>query len=191
MIIIRKAALNDSEIIAKYLFLAMEEIVFKIIGEVNPEKGREFLLNFVKIKNNQYSYQNCWVVEDDMKIVAAINLYNGAQLIELRQPVIDYVRSNINEHFEPEDETQAGEYYIDSLGVDPDQQGNGMGTKLLQFIIDEYVNKRKQTLGLLVDEENPHAKRLYLKLGFKSAGKKVLLGKHLEHLQIKSGSFSS
>ena len=191
MIIIRKAALNDSEIITKYLFLAMEEIIYKIIGELNPEEGRKFLLHFVKKDNNQYSYQNCWVVEDDMKIVAAINLYNGAQLIGLRQPVIDYVRSNINEHFEPEDETQAGEYYIDSLGVDPDQQGNGMGTKLLQFIIDQYVNKRNQTLGLLVDEENQNAKRLYIKLGFKSAGKKVLLGKDLEHLQITGGSFSS
>jgi len=135
---------------------------------------------------NQYSYQNCWVVEDDMKIVAAINLYNGTQLIELRQPEIDYVRSTINKNFEPQDETQTGEYYIDSLGVNPKLQGNGMGTKLLKFIIDEYIIKRNQTLGLLVDEENPNAKRLYLKLGFKSVGKKVLLGKNMEHLQIKS-----
>jgi len=121
-----------------------------------------------------------------MKIVAAINLYNGTQLIELRQPEIDYVRSTINKNFEPQDETQTGEYYIDSLGVNPKLQGNGMGTKLLKFIIDEYIIKRNQTLGLLVDEENPNAKRLYLKLGFKSVGKKVLLGKNMEHLQIKS-----
>jgi len=40
MITIRKAAFNDSEIIAKYLFLAMEEIVYKLIGEVNLEKGK-------------------------------------------------------------------------------------------------------------------------------------------------------
>ena len=80
--------MNDSEIIATYLFLAMEDIVYKFIGEENPDKAREFLLHFIEKDNNQYSYQNCWVVEDNMKVVAAINLYNGALLSELRQPVI-------------------------------------------------------------------------------------------------------
>jgi ribosomal protein S18 acetylase RimI-like enzyme len=185
MITVRKATLNDSEIIATYLLLAMEEIVHKFTGEEDPEKAREFMLHFVQRKNNQYSYQNCWVAEDDMEVVAAVNVYNGAQLNELRKPVIEYLRSSFNSDFKWEDETQAGEYYIDSLGVHPDQHGKGIGTKLLQFVIDEYVNRGKQTLGLLVHEENPQAKRLYLKLGFGSAGKKVLFGKNVEHLQIK------
>jgi hypothetical protein len=47
------------------------------------------------------------------------------------------------------------------------------------------VSKQHQTLGLLVEEGNLNAKRLYLKLGFQSAGKKVVFGKHMEHLQIK------
>ena len=185
MIFVRKATLNDSEIIATYLSLPMKDILYKFIGEEDPEKAREFMLHFVARENNQYSYQNCWVVEDNMKVVAAINLYNGALLSELRQPVIEYLSSKFNNHFNPEDETQAGEYYIDSLGVNPNQQGKGIGTKLLQFVIDEYVNKRSQTLGLLVDEINPNAKKLYLKLGFKSAGTRILFGKNMEHLQIK------
>lgn len=56
--------------------------------------------------------------------------------------------------------------------------------KLLQFIIDEYVSKQGHTLGLLVDEKNPNAKRLYLKLGFKHVGNKVLLGNSMKQLQI-------
>src|SRR5688572_3696051 len=182
MVLVRKATLKDSEIIATHLFLAMEDIVYKFIGEEDPEKAREFLLHFVEKDNNQYSYQNCWVAEDTMDVVAAINLYNGALLQELRQPVIEYIRSKYNQDFNPEDETQAGEYYIDSLGVNPTQQSKGIGTKLLRFVIDEFVNKRSQTLGLLVDETNPNAKRLYLKLGFKSSGSKVLFGKNMEHL---------
>lgn len=185
MTFVRKATLNDSEIIVTNLFLAMEDIVYKFIGAEDPKKAREFMLHFVEKDNNQYSYQNCWVVENNMEVVAAINLYNGALLHELRQPVIEYLRSKFNKDFDPEDETQEGEYYIDSLGVIPDQQSKGIGTKLLQFVIDEYVNKHGQTLGLLVDETNPSAKRLYLKLGFKSAGRKVLFGKRMEHLQMK------
>lgn len=120
-----------------------------------------------------------------MNVVAVINLYNGALLSELREPVVEYIRSKFNSDFKPEDETQAGEYYIDSLGVNPNQQNKGVGTKLLKFVIDKYVNRNNQTLGLLVDEVNPNAKRLCLKLGFKSAGKRVLFGKNMEHLQFK------
>ena len=185
MIFVRKATLHDSEIIATYLSLPMKDILYNFIGEEDPEKAREFMLHFVARENNQYSYQNCWVVEDNMKVVAAINLYNGALLSELRQPVIEYLRSKLNNDFNFEDETQAGEYYIDSLSVNPNQQSKGIGTKLLRFVIDEYVNKRSQTLGLLVDEINPNAKNLYLKLGFKSAGTRILFGKNMEHLQLK------
>lgn len=144
------------------------------------------MLYFVERDNNQYSWQNCWVAEDDSGVVAAVNLYNGTQLIELRQPVIDYIISKHNKDFNHEDETQAGEYYIDCLAVEPGQHGKGIGKKLLQFVIDEYVNRGNQTLGLLVDEENPNAKRLYLKLGFESAGKKYIFGKHMEHLQLRA-----
>src|SRR5687768_13001019 len=145
MILVRKATLNDSEIITAHLFLAMEDIVYKFIGEEDLEKAREFMLHFVAKDNNQYSYQNCWVVEDNTKVVAAINLYNGALLSELRQPVVEYVRSKFNKGFNPEDETQEGEFYIDSLGVNPNQQSKGIGTKLLRFVIDEYVNKHGKT----------------------------------------------
>ena len=33
--------------------------------------------------------------------------------------------------------------------------------------------------------ENVNAKRLYLKMGFKNVGHKMLVGKNMEHLQIK------
>lgn len=185
MLIVRKALPGDTEAIATCLFLPMEEIVYQFIGEEDLEKAKAFMLHFVEAANNQYSYENCWVAEDHTNVVGAVNLYNGASLSELREPIIEYLRSKFNRAFHFEDETQAGEYYIDSLGVDPTHQKQGIGTQLLQSIIDEYVGKNNHTLGLLVDEENQNAKRLYLKLGFKSSGKRVLFGKKMEHLQIK------
>jgi ribosomal protein S18 acetylase RimI-like enzyme len=187
MLLIRKAILNDSEIISRYLFLAMDDLVYKFIGTKDENLGREFMLHFVKRESNQYSYQNCWVAEDDSHVAAAVNVYDGAFLSELREPVIEYVRARFNADFNPEDETGAGEYYIDTLGVDPTQQRKGIGTQLLRFVIDEYVNRQNQTLGLLVDDSNPNAKRLYLRLGFRSVGSKVLLGQNMEHLQVKGG----
>jgi ribosomal protein S18 acetylase RimI-like enzyme len=142
------------------------------------------MLFFAENVNNQYSYQNCWVAEDNNRVVGAVNVYDGALLSELRQPVIDYLRNKFGKELSVEDETQAGEFYIDTIGVHPNEQGRGIGTKLLQFVVDDFVTNRGQTLGLLVDDENPDAKRLYLKMGFKSAGKRLFLGKNMEHLQI-------
>lgn len=183
--IIRKATPEDSDAIAIYLLLAMEEIVYTFIGERNPEKASAFMRHFTAKANNQYSYQNCWVAEEEGKVVGAANVYDGGRLHELRQPVLEYIRNHYHEDFEPEDETGSGEYYLDTIGVNPGHHGRGIGSQLLQFVVEEYVTRQSRTLGLLVDEDNPKAKRLYTRLGFNPVGKKVLLGKLMEHLQIQ------
>lgn len=184
--IIRQATIDDSKFIASCLFLAMEDIVYNFIGERNSHKALQLFQHFAETDNNQYSYQNCWVAEIDGEIVAAVNIYNGENLIELRKPVIQYIKTLYNKDFNPEDETQSGEYYIDTFAVKQSKQGKGIGTKMLQFLIEKYVIQNHQTLGLLVEEDNLPAKKLYYKLGFKPMGKKTLVGKNMEHLQINN-----
>ncbi len=181
---IRKAEISDAHSLANCLLLALEDIVYEFIGEKNSKTAREFLLYFIERDNNQYSYQNCWVAEMGNEIVAAVNLYPGSELDALRKPVLDYLKNELGREITPEDETQTGEIYIDSLGVNPSFQGQGIGAQMLKFLIDLYVLKQHETLGLLVDENNLNAKKLYLKMGFKPDGKITLLGKHMEHLQI-------
>lgn len=183
--IIRKAKISDSKEIAPILLLAMEDIIYKFIKKEDYASAKDFLEYFIGKDNNQYSYQNCFVAEENNEIIGAVNIYNGSDLEGLRNPIIEYVRKNFNPEFDPELETRAGEFYIDSLGVNPKFQGKGIGSKILRFLIDEYITKNNQTLGLLVEEDNPSAKKLYLNLGFKIVGEKTLVGKKLEHLQIR------
>lgn len=182
--IIRKANISDSKDIAPILLLAMEDIIYNFIAKKEYASAKDFLQYFIEKENNQYSYENCFVAEEDNEILGVVNLYDGGSLIQLRQPVIDHVRTHFNPDFNPEEETESGEFYIDSLGVNPKHQGKGIGSKLLRFLIEEFVHKNNQTLGLLVEEENPSAKKLYLKLGFQPVGEKTLVGKKLEHLQL-------
>lgn len=184
--IIRKAIFIDSEAIAPLLMLASGDVIYKFIGEENFENARDFLLRFVSSEGNQYSYQSCYVAVEDGQIVAAALVYDGAKLGELRKPVLDYVHQYFDANLIVEDETQAGEYYLDSFGVAPSQQGKGIGSKMLSFLIEEIVHKQGQTLGLLVDKTNPAAKKLYAKLGFEYVEDKELLGFAMEHLQVKA-----
>ncbi|GAA4318540.1 GNAT family N-acetyltransferase [Flaviaesturariibacter amylovorans] len=182
--ILRPATPADAPQVATCLLLAMEEIVYSFIGSRDRAEAHRFLEDLVRAEGNQYSYGNCQVAELDGVVVAAVNIYPGADLHALRGPVLDLVRVRFGREINPEDETGPGEYYLDTLGVLPGRQGRGIGTQLLQYAIDEYVHRRRAVLGLLVDDDNPEAKRLYLRLGFITAGTKTLMGKQLCHLQM-------
>lgn len=183
-LIIRKATITDSNAIAALLYIAMDDIIARLINDENSANGIAFLQHFVQQKDNQYSWQNCWVLTIDDTIQAAINIYDGAALEILRLPILNYIHTIHSQKINPENETQAGEWYIDSLGVNKTIQGKGLGSILLEFVIDEFVNKKQQTLGLLVDVENPKAKVLYERLGFKVVGDKTLMGHQLQHMQL-------
>jgi ribosomal protein S18 acetylase RimI-like enzyme len=180
---IRNAKQSDAPHIAAYLLLAMEDIVYDFIGTEDRNKALNFLHYFTARKGNQYSYQHCRVAEIEGKVQAAVSVYDGAMLDILREPVAEYIREVLEKDFNPGAETAAGEYYIDSLGVDPVLQGKGIGAAMLQHLIEEYAHQQGHTLGLLVDKDNPAAKRLYLRLGFEPVGEKQFAGKTLEHLQ--------
>jgi ribosomal protein S18 acetylase RimI-like enzyme len=181
--IIRKSKPEESNAIASCIALAMKDIIYHFIGEDSAEKAIWFLNTLIQEKGNQYSYENCWVVESENEIVAAAIVYDGARLKELRKPVANAVKLMFNREFHPEDETQAGEHYIDCIGVNPNQQGKGIGTKVLKFLINAYVHQKDKTLGLLADKKNPRAKQLYLKLGFEIVDEKILAGNKMDHLQ--------
>lgn len=181
---IRKAIPNDSKLIAPLLLLAMEEVFYEFIDTDSYQVAESFLQSLVQLKGNQYSYENCYAVEINGKIAGVACVYDGAKLEFLKEKVAREIKSKFNRRFNPEDETEAGEVYIDCVAVSPDFQGRGIGSKLFEFLINQYVRKQKKTLGLLVDFENPQAKRLYSRLGFKVVGCRKLAGKIFEHMQI-------
>lgn len=182
--LIRQAKPDEANTIAPYLLMAMGDISYIFIGEKSPEKATAWLESLISKIGNQYSFENCFVAEGNNKIIGVALVYDGGKLKELREPVAKAIKEMFNRDFNPEEETEAGEYYIDCVAVDPTRRGSGIGSKLLQFLINEYVYQNNETLGLLVDKQNPDAKKLYLKLGFKIIGEKTFAGKKMEHLQL-------
>ena len=66
-----------------------------------------------------------------------------------------------------EDETQEGEFYIDSLAVLPEFRRRGIAQELMKAQIKRGSEMGLPIATLLVDPENPNAQKLYYNLGFK------------------------
>ncbi len=183
--LIRKATPKDADTIADLMLLAMYDIVCEFIGDRGKAKVKAFLQHFIAQENNLYSYEHCMLVECENKICASANVYNGGDFMALSTPVANYIKQNFNPDFIVEPETQAGEFYLDTLAVDSKYQRQGVGTHLLNFIINDYVVNQHKTLGLLVDVDNSEAEKLYCNLKFQYVGEKSLAGKTMKHYQRK------
>jgi ribosomal protein S18 acetylase RimI-like enzyme len=178
----RKATEADANTIAPLLLSAMDTIVYRFINREDPVAALGFMEYWCKRNANQYSWQNCFVAEWENRVVAAANLYDGALLHQLRQPVLEWVRLNHNPDFDPEDETGPGEIYLDTLAVAADCRGKRIGADFLHYLVHHFVVVSGKPLGLLVEQDNVAARKLYLRSGFQVQGTKTLMGKQLEHL---------
>lgn len=142
----------------------------------------------VRRDDSQYSYRNAMVALDDTTsdnkpVVAGVIVgYDGADLHRLREAFLQAAKEFLDQDFRGmDDETQAGEYYIDSLAVDTRYRHQGLATLLLRKLIDQ--KGRKQPVGLLVDKGNPSAERLYRSLGFEYVNDTTWGGHEMRHLQ--------
>ncbi|MHC5354517.1 N-acetyltransferase family protein [Myroides sp. LJL115] len=167
-ITIRPACKEDYDIVPELMLQAMEEIVFTFIEKQDIEEAIQFLTVLFKEKNNLYSYENTFVaVNKDQEVLGCITGYDGAKFEALRQPVLEHMKQKYNNDYVPEAETAEDQFYIDTVAVSVLAQGQGIGAKLLNFIVEHAKANGHQKVGLIVDLDNPQAMKLYQKLGFK------------------------
>lgn len=183
-IVIRRATVGDASVIEAAIIMAMgEENARQYCGNACHEVFEEL----AGLEVSQYSYNNALVAEVDGIPAGAIVGYDGARLYELRAYTAEilYKHTGVVPSFDG-DETVAGEFYLDSIGVLPEYRNCGIGRRLLVALRDKALSDGYGTLGLLVDFENPEAERLYTSLGFRRVGSKNLFGHKMWHLQYSS-----
>ncbi|WP_262278856.1 GNAT family N-acetyltransferase [Hallella absiana] len=184
------ASIEQAESIASLIMLAMNhECCQNFAGPSHTlEDFHRMMIALVRRDDSQYSYRNAMVALDDNTtdghpVVAGVIVgYDGADLHRLRETFLQAAKEFLGQDFRGmDDETQAGEYYIDSLAVNESYRHQGLATLLLKKLIDQ--KGQRQPVGLLVDKGNPGAERLYRSLGFEYVNDATWGGHEMRHLQ--------
>jgi len=178
--VIRPATIEDAPVIAMVIALGFgDDMMHQYCGPT----GIEILEVLAGMEVSQYSYHNALIAEVDGKPVGAIVGYDGALLHQLRQPTLSYIEQQTGYMPQIQEETEAGEFYLDSLAVFPEYQHQGIGKALILALCEKAFNEGHQRVGLLVDMDNPHAESLYTSLGFRRINPKTLFDHQLWHMQ--------
>ena len=110
---------------------------------------------------------------------------NGKTLAnELRKPFFEAVKTILDKNLEGVgDETDASEFYLDTLAVLPEYRGRGIAAMLLKGAVDRAAACGKPA-GLLVDKENHRARKLYERVGFRQIGERPFCYVMMDHMQF-------
>lgn len=178
---IRQATAGDAAQVGPLFILAMGHIAGIFANSDRYEDAIPFFEDFFRRTDNQYSYVFTQVLEEDGVIAGSVTGYDGADLHVLRQPILDQVRKT-RPDFLPDDETEAGEYYLDCINVHSGHQGKGVGKKLIQAFCTRAKLLGYERVGLIVDLDNPRALKFYENQGFSVAGSKPFMGHQYFHM---------
>lgn len=174
---IREAVAADAPLVGRVVLMALH------YDETHPLAS--IFAELAAREVSQYSYRNALVAEVDGAVVGAIIGYDGARLDELRKPLYELMIEKFGSVRPVEDETSAGEFYLDSLAVLPQWRGCGAGGALLAAARDRAFAAGHERVGLIVDFANPRAEALYNSLGFERVNATKFLGHDMWHLQAK------
>jgi O-6-methylguanine DNA methyltransferase len=180
-IVIRPAVSADAATIAEVIAMAIGDEAG--LRNYCGEEYMAVLTEVARREATQYSWQNALVAELNGVVAGAVVGYDGAQLYTLREGTFATINEFVERTQTIVDETSAGEYYLDSVGVLPQYRGMGVGRALVSAFCDKAFAEGHQRVGLIVDFENPDAERLYTSLGFRRIGTRPFFTHQMWHLQ--------
>lgn len=163
---IKKANKQNIENISKLIYDAIHEVANSLTGENEEHKILKTLDYYIQMDVCRLSYNNIYTYEIDNKNVAILLAYNSNDIEKLDKPMIEHLKTK-NIFLESFDkECFEDEFYIDTVSVLEDYQGQGIAKELFAFAQQKAKEQGFKKLSLLVDLENKKAKALYEKLGF-------------------------
>ena len=185
---IRPAVSDDALEAVPLILEAIGSIAFVLTGTKVLAEAMSILENFFQQEGNRISYENTLVLEEhesvgDRRILGVAISYDGLAARKLDEPLEEAAKlqSGSPEYRIPT-EAEPDEYYLDTVSVNRNCQGRGLGRQLIEAVCEQGRRMSRDRVGLLVDVTNPDAKRLYERLQFRVKKQRELAGEDYFHM---------
>jgi ribosomal protein S18 acetylase RimI-like enzyme len=180
---IRQAIRRDFAEAVPLIWQAIGDLAFVLTGTTGVQETASILSDFFQQEDNRLSYQNTLVMEEEGELVGLLLFYDGAKARKLDEPLerAAAAKSGDSNYCIPT-EAEVSEFYLDTLSVISRCQGRGYGRILIEAGCDRARQLKHSVVALLVDVDNPAAKRLYDRLGFHADYTRRLAGHQYFHM---------
>ena len=178
-ITLRRATKADARFIAENVLRALH------IDETD-EQHIEHLADISRRKDTLYSWRNSTIALYDGVPAGLMVAYDGARYRRMRDITFPMIRMYVGDDYSHmDDESCAGEYYLDSLAVLPEFQRRGIASALIQEMFRQRNEAGIPLATIAVDPENDTAYRLYLRTGFRKNGQITVFNTTYDRLERK------
>ncbi|MCM2585687.1 GNAT family N-acetyltransferase [Lactiplantibacillus plantarum] len=181
---IRTAQPQDSAQIAPLIAMIYRDMEMPVLKNVSEADLLAMLTELYQRPANLDGLAQTFVAVMDHKIVGVA----FGHLAKNEVAVNDLLRTTSGHHagfeapLELGGETRPNEWYLSMLAVDPQAQGHGVGSALLEALPGLVGQLGATKLSLNVDDGNPRAAKLYHRHGFVPDGQ-LMIGTHpYQHL---------
>ncbi|MFS0824789.1 GNAT family N-acetyltransferase [Bacillus sp. 1P02SD] len=182
---IRGSVKKDANKVAELIHIAIHDIAEQLTGQTKKEKIRKTLSQYFCEENNRLSYQNIIIADILGEVAGILIIYPGEDAPRLDEPILKRLKKKSrNEKIFLDKEADEGDYYVDTICVDDRFRGYGIGTLLLKESEKIALEKGYSRVSLNVAHDNPIAKKLYKRMGYKEQ-KVIQINQHPYDYMVK------
>jgi len=157
--------------------LAIENLAEQFTGTITKNEAIERLSVLITHKENRFSYEYALVIEENDNILGVVTAYPENIIddltfntLELSRKLSWQINIEIQNRLLNDKEAPKGTYYIDNIAINKNYRSKGYATFLIEVIENNAVKIGYDVISILADINNPRAKFLYEKLGYKASG---------------------
>jgi len=179
---IRKAKSSDAEDAVPLIIDAIGNIAEQMTGETDSSAVHQELIQLFQREDNRHSYLKTVIAEGDDVIMGVMVLYSGLEATQLDANLVNWLRKKTGDNIDIPPEARSDEYYIDTVCVNPNYRGLGIGSLLLVKAEEMAHDAGFSKVALNVELEKEAAIRLYERTGYQVAEPWEIYGGAFHHM---------
>jgi GNAT superfamily N-acetyltransferase len=173
---IRKVKKDEIPRLYPFVLKILKDMELSILETIEEDVFEKIVVDAMYSPQYRYGYENAYVYMVEEEIAGVLFGYPGRL-----EPLIDGpLQASFLKHgfsykkISQENETLPGEWYLDTLVIDPNFRRQGIASALIQHAAEVAKELGYERMGLNCETDNVPAYNLYQKLGFQSVTQLVI-----------------